>query len=258
MTRTHSGSLRRRGAPGGERNGESVSTRRRSGGRQAGDLRGRLLPGRNDEAGEADRRAELEHRLGVVDRAAERVDQDRAAASRRTPGARASSASWASRSPAAERQWRIAGLPVSAASARFRRRFASWARIGEKTPVVVEAGLADRDDPRVAARAPRSRPTPRRRPASASCGWTPTAASSHGNRSTSSSAAADDQAFQPGTRIRSTPAVARRADDRVDVVVEAVGLEMAVAVDEAHRPDCRRCAARAGASAGGRQSVRPL
>ena len=52
-----------------------------------------------------------------------------------TPAARssASSASWASRRPSAERQWRMAGFPVSSASARFRRRLASWSSIGLKT-----------------------------------------------------------------------------------------------------------------------------
>ena len=65
---------------------------------------------------------------------------------------------------AAERQWRIAGLPVSSASARLRRRFASWSGIGEKTPVVVEPGLADRDHPRVRGHEPRSTPSSRRRP----------------------------------------------------------------------------------------------
>ena len=52
-----------------------------------------------------------------------------------TPAARssASRASWASRRPSAERQWRMAGLPVSSASARLRRRLVSWSAIGLKT-----------------------------------------------------------------------------------------------------------------------------
>ena len=53
VTRTHSGSLRERGAPGGERNGESVSTSRRSAGAERGDLGRRLLAAPEDEPGEA-------------------------------------------------------------------------------------------------------------------------------------------------------------------------------------------------------------
>ena len=45
VTRTHSGSLRERGAPGGARNGESVSTRTRSSGTSARDLGRGLLAG---------------------------------------------------------------------------------------------------------------------------------------------------------------------------------------------------------------------
>ena len=71
--------------------------------------------------------------------------------------------------------------------------------------VVVEAGLADGHDP-VVARPGGDRAQPASSTLAASCGWTPTAASSHGNRSTRASARSDDATFQPGTRIRSTPA----------------------------------------------------
>ena len=45
----------------------------------------------------------------------------------------ATAASWASARPTVDRTWMIAGLPVSSASSRFRRRLVSWSGIGEKT-----------------------------------------------------------------------------------------------------------------------------
>ena len=101
-----------------------------------------------------------------------------------TPAVRssASSASWASRRPArraAVQDGRLAGLEREREVAPQVRQLV---RDRAEDAVVVEPGLADRDDPRVA----RPRPTIRAQPASstlaASCGWTPTAASSHGNR----------------------------------------------------------------------------
>ena len=194
---------------------------------------------RNDEPGEADRGAQLEHRLGVVERAARTSGSTTRRRRRcRTPAARASSASWASRSPAADRQWRIAGLPVSTA----RREVAAEVReLGEdrrEDPVVVEAGLADRDDPRIARRgatisahvvvvdARRRRGDGRRRPRRAT--GTDRRASSAPPARRGVPARDEDplDAGQPGA-----------ADDQVDVAVEPVGLEMAVAVDEAHRAD---------------------
>ena len=74
VTLTHSGSLRLRGAPGGDRNGESVSTSRRS----VGDERRRLgrgfLAGPEDETREADGQAQVDHLPGIVGRSGIRVD----------------------------------------------------------------------------------------------------------------------------------------------------------------------------------------
>ena len=120
----------------------------------------------------------------------------RRAAERR--GARAAGRPGRRARPAADRQWRIAGLPVSSA----RREVPAQVR---------ELGEDRREDAgRSRGRSPRSRrPADRRRqrddlrPAAsstfaASCGWTPTAASSQGNRSTSASAPL-------GTTRRSSP-----------------------------------------------------
>ena len=96
-------------------------------------------------------------------------------------------------------------MPVSAARTRLRCRFASCLWIGEKSrsksrpvsPVATTRGSSASDA--ISSHAASST-------LSASWGWTPTAACSHGNRSTSSSAPRHDAGFQPGTRIRSTPA----------------------------------------------------
>ena len=104
--------------------------------RERRDLRRRLLAAPEDEAREADHEPQVEHRLGRSRPGRRRSGSPAAVAQRPTPSprdARRASASWASRRPAADRQCRIAGLPVSTASARFRRRFVSWSGIGLKT-----------------------------------------------------------------------------------------------------------------------------
>ena len=77
VTRTHSGSFRQRGAPGGERNGESVSTSRRSAGTSAATSADASSPRRKTSPEKLIASAELEHRLGVVDRPGEGVDDGR-------------------------------------------------------------------------------------------------------------------------------------------------------------------------------------
>ena len=66
---THSGSFRAFGAPGGERNGESVSTSRRSAGTSGTTSAVDSSPRAEGEAGDRDGQAEVEHPAGVVDRA---------------------------------------------------------------------------------------------------------------------------------------------------------------------------------------------
>ena len=169
-----------RQAAGGTAN--RVSTRSRSAARAG--RRRRMLPRhggtrapRSSTAG-----TELEHRRGVVDRARERVDEH----GRRLASEGANLA-----------EEGILGLPCAAGRAAVEdRRLAGLGRqaqvaakvreLGEdrrEHPVVVEPGLADRDDPRVARRAPRSPPSRRRRPRPR-VGWIAAAASRPGNRST--------------------------------------------------------------------------
>ena len=123
--------------------------------------------------------------------------------------------------------------------------------------VVVEAGLADRDDPRVGG--PVDDPRPAR---VVDLGRVVRMDADRGvePRRTGRRARARARSrptFQPGTRIRSTPASARAADDLVDVVLEAIGVEVAVAVDQAHRRivpvAIARCAERCARQAGGRR-----
>ncbi len=218
VTRTHSGSLRERGAPGGDRNGESVSTSRRSVGHERSDLGRGLLAAPEDEAREADREAEVDDRPSVVERPGVRVDDRRRAVPERRGPARVPHPG---RAQLVEQ--RVLGVaPPLGRAAVEDRRLAGLEREREVAPqvgqlvrdraedaVVVEPGLADRHDPRVARPGRRSAAQPASSTLAASCGWTPTAASSHGNRSTSASARSDEATFQPGTRIRSTPA--RRA-----------------------------------------------
>ena len=157
VTLTHSGSFRRRGAPGGDRKGASVSTSSRSAGTQPGDVRAGLLPRPEDETAERDREAEREHGLGVVDRTRERVDDRRRAAverGQRRPDRR----SRPSRSSPTRQVLGVA-LPDPGAAVEDRRLAGRQGerevapQVGElglerrEAPVGVEAGLADRDDP---------------------------------------------------------------------------------------------------------------
>ena len=131
-----------------------------------------------------------------------------------TPAVASSSsrASWASRRPFAERQCRMAGLPGVEREREVPPQVRQLVRDRAEDAVVVEAGLADGDDPLD----PPASSTIRSQPASstlaASCGWTPTPTSSPSNRSARASARSLEATFQPGTRIRSTPA--RRAPPR--------------------------------------------
>ena len=151
--------------------------------------------------------------------------------------------SCASRCPAAERQWRIAGLPVPSARARLRRRFVSCASIGENA----------RSCPARSRRWP-PRAGPRRRRRSA-----PSRSSSTLGRLVGMDSHRDVQPREPlGERQRvlrraRVPAghqdplhtgQARATDDEIDVRREAVGLEMGVAVDQAHRASIAPCADR--------------
>ena len=102
----------------------------------------------------------------------------------------------------------MAGLPSSTASPRFRRRLARCASTGENS-----RSKSSPVSPIATTRSSVASAAIAAQPASstlaASCGWTPTAASSQGNRSTRAIAPAHEAGSQPGTRIRSTPA--RRA-----------------------------------------------
>ena len=155
VTRTHSGSLRERGAPGGARNGESVSTSSRSSGTRAATSADASSPRRNTSPEKLTASPEVDHGPAVVERAGiewmmagGRSPNAAIHEASPTPAWRSSSsrASCASRRPSADRQWRIAGLAVSSASARFRRRFVELVGDGAEHAVVVETGLADRDD----------------------------------------------------------------------------------------------------------------
>ena len=122
----------------------------------------------------------------------------------------ATDASWASDRPAADRTWRMAGLPVSSARREVPSEVGELVRDRREDAVVVEAGLADRDDPRVVASAA-ILPQPASSTLAASCGCTPTAMSIQPCSSASSNARSHDATFQPGTRIRSTPAALARS-----------------------------------------------
>ena len=97
-------------------------------------------------------------------------------------------------------------MPVSSARARFRRRFVELVRDRAEDAVVVEPGLADRDDPRVREPSRRSDPSQRRPP------WPRRADGPRPRRRARRSGPRRrapgplDATFQPGTRIRSTPA----------------------------------------------------
>ena len=69
MTRTHSGSLRERGAPGGAEERRIGLDEQAIGGHERGDLGRRLLAAPEDEAREADREPEVDDRSAVVERA---------------------------------------------------------------------------------------------------------------------------------------------------------------------------------------------
>ena len=77
--------------------------------------------------------------------------------------------------------------------------------------VVVQPGLPDGDDGRASAPRAEISAQPASSTFAASCGCTPTDASSHGCASASSSARSHDRTFQPGTRIRSSPAARARS-----------------------------------------------
>ena len=106
-------------------------------------------------------------------------------------------------------------------------------------PVVVEPGLADGDDPRV------GRPADDPRPAGVvDLGGVVRVDADRGVEpgepvDAARARARDEATFQPGTRIRSRPASRARAEDLVGVALEPVGVEVAVAVDEAHRASRR-------------------
>ena len=129
----------------------------------------------------------------------------------------ASSVSWASRWPAAERQWRIAGLPVAR-------------REGEVAPQVCQLGRDRRERPgRSRARSRRSRrPADRAaaaaisaQPASstcaASCGCTPTDASSQVARPRAPARAARRPDVPAGHEDPLDPAACAPREDGVDV-----------------------------------------
>ena len=125
-------------------------------------------------------------------------------------------------------------MPVSSASARLRRRFVELVRDRAEDAVVVEAGLADRDDPLVA------RPVDDLRPAGvidlgrvvrvdADRGVQPGETLDEVERATARGdvPARDEDPLHAGQ--------AGRAEDLVRVALEAVGVEVAVGVDQAHR-----------------------
>ncbi len=143
------------------------------------------------------------------------------------------SASWASRWPAADRQWRIAGLPVSIASSRLRRRLTSWSGIG------LNARSKSRPvSPTATTRGSRAAVTNQPQAASstwaASCGWTPTAASSQGRRSANARARSTRRTVPAGHEDALDAGQARSTQHEVGIGIEPVGLDVAVAVDEAH------------------------
>ena len=108
--------------------------------------------------------------------------------------------------PSAERQWRMAGLPVSSASAEVPPQVRQLVRDRAEDAVVVEPGLADRHDPRVRGPADDPRASPRRRPWRRRAGGPRPPRRARRTARRSASARSDEATFQPGTRIRSTPA----------------------------------------------------
>ena len=242
VTRTHSGSLRERGAPGGDRNGESVSTRTRSSGTRAATSPEASSPRRNTRPENEIARPEVDHRPTVVHRPRIRVDDGRrAVAERRGPPAvphpgrpqlgeecvlRVASAL----GRAAVEDGRLAGLEREREVA---PQVAQLVRDRAEDTVVVEPGLADGHDALV------ERPGRDRSPrlvvhlgrvvrVDADRGVEPRIAV--------------DQRQCPLGRGR-VPArhedpldagEAGTADDEVGVALEPIGVEVAVAVDQGH------------------------
>ena len=145
-----------------------------------------------------------------------------------------SRASWASRAPAADRQCRIAGLPVSSGEIEVAAQVRQLVRDRAEDAVVVEAGLADRDHALV------GRPVGDPVPAGvidlrgvvrmdADCGVEPVEPTHQVEcpLARGDVPAGDEDALhagQPGG-----------ADDRSASPLEAVGVEVAMRVDQAHR-----------------------
>ncbi len=197
-----------RGPPGGVRNGASVSTSRRPAGTSVRDLGGRLLAARGTRAPRTRPRGPSRAPRGRS-RRARRSCGSRPAAAPRTPAraavavepgpsqlldervlgvprARPSSGSGGSRACRSRARARDCGAGCRAGRARARTSGPSRAR--------------SRRSRRPARRVPRPRSPLSRRPSTlaASWGWTPTAASSHGRRATSSRARADEALVPAG------------------------------------------------------------
>ena len=188
---------------------------------EPGDRRAGLLAGPEDEPAEARSRGRARARSRHSPPVPRRSGRSRAA-DRRTRAARRVRRSRPSGSSADQPILAVAlagaatgsgGSPACrspAARARFRRRLASWASSGEN-PRSESSPVSPMARTRGSSASSTIRDQPASSTAAASWGWTPTAASSHGNRPTRSSAATDDSGSQPGRACaRRRPAGRRR------------------------------------------------
>ena len=240
VTRTHSGWLRERGAPGGDRNGESVSISSRSAGTAATASADASSPLPEDEPREADGQAEIDDLVGVVERPRVRVDDGGwALPERRCPGWPADTRRAQLRD---ERVLRVAPAVSRAAMedgglAGLERERQVPPQVGQlvrdraEDTVVVEAGLADRHDPRI--RCPADDPRPagvidlgRVVGMDPDRGVEPREAVDAAERPLRRRdvPTGDQDALEPGQP--------RRPDDLVGVSLEPIGVEVAVGVDE--------------------------
>ncbi len=242
VTRTHSGSLRERGAPGGERNGESVSIEQAVRGDERRHLGRALLAPSEHEAGEADGQTEVDDRATVVGRTRVRVDDGgRPVAERLGPAGLPHPGA----AKLLEQGVLGVALPIGRAAVED-RGLAGREREGEvpaqvdelvgdraEHAVVVETGLADRDDAVVGGAGREGRP---RRIVDlggvvrmdADGRIQPREAVDERERALGRGdvPARDEDPLDARQ--------ARAADHEVRVALEAVGVEMAMAVDQAH------------------------
>ena len=169
VIRTHSGSFRDRGAPGGARNGESVSISRRSSGTIAATSADASSPRRKTSPEKLIARPEIDDRPSVVERPGIRVDDGRRSVPEGRGPRRAADAGL--HELRHERVLRVAstlgraavqdgGLAGRECEREVPAQVRQLVRDRAEDPVVIEPGLADRHDARI--RRPSDDPIPPR------------------------------------------------------------------------------------------------